>query len=54
VGSEAQWLKTKLAAARNWLQDDHPAVRTWAAGLVAKIELAIPEIERQEEEEELL
>ena len=53
-GSEAQWLKTKLDTARNWLNDEHLAVRSWARHVVKHLDADIERTRRREEEEELL
>jgi hypothetical protein len=53
MGLESQWLQAKLDIARNWLNDEHASVRSWAQEIVEWIEADIRRVQRREEEEEL-
>jgi hypothetical protein len=51
TGSAAAWMRGKIETARGWLDDEHPAIRAWAAGLVADLEKTVKREEQREAEE---
>ncbi|HVQ40183.1 MAG TPA: hypothetical protein VMS31_21765, partial [Pyrinomonadaceae bacterium] len=51
VGSFATWMRQKLETARQWLDDQNPAMREWAKGVVQSLEKEVELRESREEEE---
>lgn len=51
TGSEVPWLQSKLETAREWANNEHPAIRNWAQRLVGIIETDIKQAKQREEEE---
>jgi hypothetical protein len=51
MGSFADWTRSSLETAKFWLEDERPAIRDWARGLVSGLEEQLKSSERREEEE---
>ena len=51
TGSAVAWERGKLAEAKRWAEDNRPAVREWAEGVVRSLEATLHQSEQREAEE---